>query len=102
MLLVEHEPGQPGDMFRAAARLRNERHDIGERLPRLCDKIPALELLLGIPADLAGEKDRAAIGDDAIAKTFGRLPAARMKECMRLRHLLSPHIGQSLWGQLYL
>jgi hypothetical protein len=78
-------------MFRAAASLRNKRHDIRERLPCLCDKIPAFEPLLGVPADLAGEKDHAAFGDDAIAKTFGELPATRMKECMRLRHLLSPH-----------
>jgi hypothetical protein len=61
-------------MFRAAAGL-HERHDIRERLPRLCDKISALEPLLGIPADLAGEKDHAAFSDDTIAKAFGQLPS---------------------------
>jgi hypothetical protein len=78
-------------MFRAAASFGDKRYDIRERLPRLCDKIPAFEPLLGVPADLAGEKDHAAFGDNAIAKAFGRLPPTRMKECMRLRHLLSPH-----------
>jgi len=90
-LLVENEPGQPRDVFGAATGLDNKRHDIRKRLSRLRDKIFALEPLLGIPADLPGEKDRAAFGDDAIAKTFGELPATRMKKCMRSRHLLSPH-----------
>jgi hypothetical protein len=80
-------------MFGAAASLGDERHDIRERLPRLRDKISALESLLGIPADLTGEKDHAAFGDNGIAKAFGRLPPAWMKECMRF-HLISPHEAQ--------
>src|SRR6516164_7697522 len=78
-------------MLRATAGLGNERHDIRERLPRLCDKISALETLLGIPADLAGEKNHATLGDGAIAKAFGRFPSTRMKKCVRSGHLLSPH-----------
>jgi hypothetical protein len=44
----------------------------------LRDKISALELLLGIPADLSGEKDHTALGDHAIAKAFGQPPSTRM------------------------
>src|SRR5215469_705879 len=88
--LIEHEPGQPGDMVSAAAGFADEGDDIGKRLPRLRDKIPALEFLLGIPADLTGEKNDAALGGDAVAEALGRFPLARMKECMGLGHLHPP------------
>jgi hypothetical protein len=48
-------------------------------LARLRNKVRAFEFLLGVPADLTGQKDYASLGDDAVGKAFGRFPASRMK-----------------------
>ena len=85
--------GQPGDVLRAPTGFRNERDDIGERLPRLSDEISAFEPLLGVPADLAGEKDRAPLRDHSIAEALARPPAMGMKKCVRVRHLCAPHVS---------
>jgi hypothetical protein len=77
-------------MFRAATGFGNERHDICECLMRLRNKISTLESLLGVPADLAGEKDHTALGDDAVGEALGWAPAARMKKSVS-RHLRPPH-----------
>ena len=73
-------------MFDIAASLANQGDDICQRLSHLRDKIMAVETLLGIPADLAGEKNCAAFGDDAVGKAFRLFPFSRMKEFVRLCH----------------
>src|SRR5215469_12115162 len=92
-LLVEHKPGQPRDMAGLAAGFLDERDDIGERLTSLGDEIDALEPLLGVPADLAGEKHRAPFCDDAIAETLGCSPAARMKKRVHVHHRSPPYVA---------
>ena len=60
----------------------DERDDVRQRLARLRDKILAVEFLLGIPADLAGEKNHAAFGGDAVGKAL-RLFSSFADEEMR-------------------
>jgi hypothetical protein len=66
-------------VLRPAAGLFDQRDDIDERLARLRDKVRAFEFLLRIPADLARQENQATFGDDAVGKSFGLFPAARMQ-----------------------
>src|ERR1700720_4651988 len=86
VLLVDDEPGQAGDVLRPAAGLGHQRHDVRQSLARLRDKIRAVEFLLRIPADLAGEEHHAAFGGDAVGKAFRLFPVFRMQKLVRLAH----------------
>src|SRR5580692_12543419 len=74
-------------MLGPAAGFGNQRHDVGQGLARLRDKIRAVEFLLGIPADLAGEEHHAAFGHDAVGKALWLFPVMRVEELMWLRHV---------------
>jgi hypothetical protein len=62
-------------------------------LSRLSDKISAFEPLIGVPADLASEKDRAPLRDHPIAEALARPPSTGMKEHVWVRHLCAPHVS---------
>ena len=53
-------------MLRPAARLADDGDDVLERLADLGDEVQAFELLVGVPADLSGDEDHAALGGDAV------------------------------------
>ena len=82
-------------MLRLAAGFRDQRHDVGERLTRLRDEIVALEYLLGVPADLAGEENEAAFGRNAVGEAFGLFPGARVEEVVEAQSLTPPASGGS-------
>ena len=46
--------------------------DVDERLLDLGDEIVAGELLLGVPADLAGDEHLPALGGDAVGEALAR------------------------------
>ena len=60
-------PGQPYDVFRAGLRLREHGANVLERLPYLVGKTLARETAMRIPADLSGDENLPAGGDDAVA-----------------------------------
>ena len=72
---------------RCRSRFVNEfRTMFANALARLGDKIVTVELLLPVPADLAGEKDYAAFGNDAVGETLRLFPSSGMKRLVRLCH----------------
>ena len=69
-LLVGDEPGQAGDVLDLAAGFFDQGRDIRKRLVRLRDEVTALEFLLRVPADLAGQEHHAPFGNDAVGEAL--------------------------------
>ena len=68
-------------------------HDVAQRLLGLGGKIVALEHLLGIPADLARDKDLLALGGDAVGKALGRCPMLGVEKL----HVIARDAGVVAW-----
>ena len=56
--------------------------DVGKRLLDLGDEIVAGELLLRVPADLAGNEDLPAFRGHAVGEALGGGPVLGMKDCI--------------------
>src|SRR5687767_336882 len=79
-LLVEHVPGEAHDVLGLAAGLRQDGEDVLERLAELPGEIARFPPALAGPADLAGDEDDLAAGDDAVREALGARPARRLKD----------------------
>ena len=67
-------------MLGARARLGQHLDDVAQRLLDLGDEIVAAELLLRIPANLAGNEDLPSFRDHAVGEAFGGGPVLGMEE----------------------
>ena len=76
-------------MRRCAARFPHDCDDVLKGLADLRNEVLALELLLGVPADLAGDENEASRRDYPVGITFGLLPVPRIKKLKVL--VLSVH-----------
>ncbi len=92
LLLVEHVPGHARDMLGLGAGSGQHLDRVVERLAHLRHEIVALELLLGVPADLPRDEDQRAAADDAVGIAFGPGPTRRVYRTQRAhRRLLLLH-----------
>src|SRR5579863_1090519 len=67
-------PSQPYDVFRAGLCLREHGANVLERLSHLVGQTLAVETALRIPADLPGDENLPAGGDDAVTVATGPRP----------------------------
>src|SRR5258706_8137889 len=76
-------------MLRPAARLGENRQDVGERLPELSGECFVDDAALSIAADLAGDDHLPAGHVNAVRKTLGPCPAGRLQDAHHGAHLPS-------------
>src|SRR5262249_35339768 len=84
-LLVDHVPGEPHDVLRSSAGLRQHLDDVLQRLLELAGEVVRFPLALAGPADLSGDEDELAARDDAVGE------AARFRPRRRLQYLHHAH-----------
>src|SRR5580704_14212890 len=89
-------------MLRLAAGFGHQSNNVLQCLTHLCDKIRAVEMLLGVPADLTGQKYRAPFRGDAVGKTSRLFPMSGMKKFKGLAHLsrlahCAPGLSRKRW-----
>src|ERR1700723_2527771 len=70
-------------MRRCAAGLGDDRDHVRERLAHLRDEVPALELLVRVPTDLAGDEHQPSLAGDAVGVALGALPMPRVEKLER-------------------
>src|SRR5262249_2125318 len=78
--LVGHEPGQPRQMVRLAARFGKHLHDVRKRAFDLRDKIVTDKLATLAPADLTSNEYLASLSGHAIGIPLGRRPVFWLKK----------------------
>ena len=67
-------------MLGPTAGFRQHRHDVGHCLARLIGEVVGLELLVAVPADLAGDGDHRAARLDAVGVAARPLPIFWIEE----------------------
>src|SRR5207302_11182727 len=79
-LLVEHVPGEPHEVLRSAARLRQYLDDVLQRLLELAGEIVRLPFALAGPTDLPGDEHQLAARGDAVGEAARLGPRRRLQE----------------------
>src|SRR4030095_9793742 len=77
--LVGHIPVETDDMLGTGACFSENCDYVFESSSRLIDEIVALELLLGVPANLPADKDRGTRSDHAVGVAGCTLPTLRVQ-----------------------
>src|SRR6202035_1461776 len=99
-LLVEDVPGHAGDMLGLGAGGGENLDDVAKGLTDLRHEIVAVELLLGVPADLAGDENQSAAADDAVRVSLGTRPPLRVHRTQRAHRYGLRLVGRVLYGQI--
>ena len=81
-------PGHADHVLRPGSGFMQHGGDVAQRLRGLGDEVLGLKLLLGIPADLAADKNLNAARGDAIGVAFGGGPPGRLEN----RHMFAGQI----------
>src|SRR5216683_288745 len=76
-------PVKANEMPRLSAGRREDLDDIFQRLLDLDDEVVALELRLGIPANLASKENLSTLRGDAVGIAFWRRPMLRLHNFKR-------------------
>src|SRR5690606_3566212 len=100
LLLAGHENGHAPDAVHAAAGLLDAALDVQQRLAELVGEVVALEALVFVPADHAGNEQRPALRQHhGVGVALGPLPARRVDDLRASAHQcsISPPSMLSAW-----